>query len=233
MLISHIKQFIYQKSIKTAGSTVQNYFYKYCVSDYELEDYRAGKPVIGVWGVASKNYEPNCRFHGHAPAANIKLATGEMWDRYFKFCNVRNPFDMMVSWFYFTQNSNFVVDQPPFDYTFHDDNNTKLYTGIQDRISQFRAWLPHISFFNWYDDKYKIDGEPVMDFFIRFEHLYEDLEIVCNKLGVPYVQADVSHLLGEFRKHDIPISDYYNDELEAFVAHKCAWEIETFKYKMP
>ena len=73
VLISHKYKFIYIKNRKTAGSSVESFFGQFCI----------GKQV------------------SRETASLIKKDLGEnKFNKYLKFCVVRNPYDKMVSWYY-------------------------------------------------------------------------------------------------------------------------------------
>src|ERR1044071_3613051 len=108
MLVSHRKRFIYTKTGKTAGTSVEVYFEPWCVpagAGWGAEGERAEEVseagIIGFRG-GPKFRGPNVKWWNHMPAAEIKGYLGdEIWNSYFKFCVVRNPFDQMVSAFHF------------------------------------------------------------------------------------------------------------------------------------
>jgi hypothetical protein len=43
MLVSHQRKFIYTKTVKTAGSSVESYFEPYCISPEEYPLHRPGE----------------------------------------------------------------------------------------------------------------------------------------------------------------------------------------------
>src|SRR5438034_9985645 len=98
MLVSHRKQFIYTKTIKTGGTSVEAYFEPYCFPDREYEflharpQYASETGIVGFRGL--KRPDDGIEWYNHMPAAEIKARLGEdVWNRYVKFCVVRDPFD--------------------------------------------------------------------------------------------------------------------------------------------
>src|SRR5262245_8925828 len=107
MLVSHLKRFIYFKTVKTAGTSVEIYFERYCVPPdrYAGERHATHAEISDAGIIGSRG--PDHRhpiWHNHMPARRVReLLNGQCWDSYFKFCAVRNPFDKVVSQFWFEQ----------------------------------------------------------------------------------------------------------------------------------
>jgi len=104
MLVSHQHKFIYTKTVKTAGSSVESYFEPYCISAEEYSQRRPGELHESAQGIIG--YGPDrpadAKWYNHMPALAIKRQLGdEIWNNYFKFCVIRNPFDKAVSAYYF------------------------------------------------------------------------------------------------------------------------------------
>ena len=104
MLISHRKKFIFLKTAKTASTSVEAFFESWCLPEGEWEisharpEYCSESGIIGERSVNARN----AIWGNHMPADQIKNRIGTtIWEEYFKFTVVRNPFDKMVSGFYF------------------------------------------------------------------------------------------------------------------------------------
>lgn len=90
MVISHTYRFIFVKTIKTAGTSIEAYLSRHCGPGDVLTPLTP--PVEG--------HEPRNfgRFYNHFSAWGIRQAVPEaVWDGYFKFCVERNPWDKTVS----------------------------------------------------------------------------------------------------------------------------------------
>ena len=143
-IISHSRKFIFVKTMKTAGTSLEMALSKYCsdgdilapLGDPGEEDKRRE-----IAGIGSRNYSRplaeyrlqqrlqklvrgrrEVKYAEHAPAWQIRRRLGEdIWSDYFKFAVVRNPFDRCVSRFYYTtrwfddRNSHEVWDRRSFD----------------------------------------------------------------------------------------------------------------------
>ena len=218
MLVSHANQFIYTKTVKTASTSVEVYFEKYCVPagagspQHWRSEYSGPEGIVGYRGPDSGQ----STWVNHMSAAAIRDRVGrDMWDRYFKFCVVRNPFDLLVSYYWFKQRS----DEPKNHYA-------------QDPINGFRSWLangdPVLG-----RTQYMIDGRFCLDYFVRYESLMADLEAVCVRLGILFEPATIPRLKAGIRDHEISLEEYYTSELAERVATAYAPEVRKFGYKTP
>jgi len=103
MLISHKCGFIFTKTVKTGGTSVESYFEPFCMNEGEWTFSHERKEYISEYGIIGHRGQPgNYTWYNHMPAKEIKEKIGEsIWKNYFKFCVIRNPFDKLVSEFYF------------------------------------------------------------------------------------------------------------------------------------
>lgn len=123
MIISHKNKFIYIKNRKTAGTSIEISLSKICGPDDiitpitpvdEEARQRLGFPTAQNhskpknewsyrehWTHLRHGKKPK-RFYNHIPAWKVKQFVGkEIWDSYFKFTTERNPFDKVVSFFFY------------------------------------------------------------------------------------------------------------------------------------
>ncbi|HEY3914821.1 MAG TPA: sulfotransferase family 2 domain-containing protein [Verrucomicrobiae bacterium] len=216
MLVSHLKRFIYTKTMKTASTSLEVYFEPYCMFpgewkfQHERQEYRTGAGIVGCRN-GSLMVVQSSIWWNHMPAASIKAMLGkELWDSYFKFCSVRNPFDKLVSAFHF------------FNPAAADSANL-----VQD----FENWL--LAGDLPYDrNKYTIDGEFCMDDVIRYETLTEDLRRICRQIGAEFELEKLSALKAGKRPKR-PLTDYYSKDSVAIVNRLFKYELDTFGYQFP
>lgn len=216
MLISHIHRFIYTKTVKTGGTSVEVYFEPYCVDPArslaqtdERQHEESAWGVVGSRGALSKWYN-------HMPAGEIRALLGEeVWQRYFKFCVVRNPFDKVVSQFWFR---------------ISDKERQRLKSADFSVVRKaFSQWC-RLSQFPLDRQVYTIDEVPAMDCFVRYERLHEGLEQVCGRLKIPWQPERVGTFKSGYRGHSEHFTEYYTQRTAALVRASFAWELEYFQY---
>ena len=236
MLISHRKEFIFTKTQKTAGTSIESYFERYCMFDGEWEEahfrdtYSSDAGIIGYRGFD----RGESKWFNHMSAEAIRDLIGQqIWDRYFKFTVIRNPFDKMISGFsmlrFRNENSTFVnglKKQADRESSKGSHNEKKV------EIDAFRKWVQSGGAFI---DRatYIIKGEECLDFFVRFENLHEDLMLVCKRLDIRYEPKRLPQFKKGYRYQDIPIAEFYDKATIDIITEKFAWELERFGYTLP
>lgn len=234
MLVSHRKKFIFTKTVKTAGTSVESYYEPFCMPEDKWEEshcrdeYVSDTGIIGYRGVGPSG----CVYFNHMPAAKIRDLIGEeTWSNYFKFTVVRNPFSKLVSgWYHFHRpkvNSRStlksLVKNPAFlPFIFH---------GKRD-IIEFRSWIERGGAIIDRDG-YMIDGEVAVDYFIKQESLADDLEYVNSILGISKYDRRVPNFKSGIRSSKFAIRDFFDSKTEKLVREKYAWEFERFGYDLP
>jgi len=223
LIISHKYKYIFIKSEKTAGTSVEAALSKHCGSDdmvTPLEDYWFNRDERGQWVHSAMNSEG---FFQHDSAAEVKRKVGpEMWAGYFKFSIARNPWDRVVS-LYSWEARNKPELQParklrhtlgiPFD-------------EFAETVRLFRAWVTG----EWptNDRFYLIDGRLCVDYMIHYESLSDGLDEICRRVGMPKV--DLPRLKAGLRRSDRPYVDYYDEASRSAVAARHHRDIELFGY---
>lgn len=234
MLISHAKRFIYTKTVKTAGTSVESYFEPHCMRPGEWEySHGRGEYVSEAGVVGVRTGEPielqAATWWNHMPAATIRALAGPaVWDAYFKFCVVRNPFDQMVSAYrFFTKQ-----EQPaaPVRRMFSVFGGRGSARG-ESHATAFEGWLKSVPL-PLDRNKYVIDGVLCVDHVIRYERLVEGIGEVCQRLDVPFRPNELRHLKKSERM-TVPPESYYTPAAVALVERGCAFELEQFGYTFP
>lgn len=99
MIISHKHKFIFIKTYKTAGTSLEAYLSEFCgESDVLTPIY---PPVEGHRARNESGY------YNHMPATEVREKLDpEIWDSYFKFCVERNPWDKVLSFYWMEKSRN-------------------------------------------------------------------------------------------------------------------------------
>jgi hypothetical protein len=222
VLVSHRHKFIYTKTLKTGGTSVESYFERFCMPEGEWSQSHWRNEYVseaGIIGFRGPNMPSNCRWWNHMPAALIRRGIGEgAWAEYFKFCVVRNPFDKVVSAFYFVRRAA--------------NNPVQLADPARER-ALFEQWLLQGSQLPLDRDKYLIDGKFCLDEVVRYENLAGDLEKVCARLSVPWEPSLLPNFKSGIRPNDARVEMLYSERARKVVANVFAFELEYFGYKFP
>lgn len=149
----------------------------------------------------------------------------DIYDNYFKFTIVRNPFDWLVSTYYYIIKN-----------TLHNEN-TKV-SGMT--FSQFLTYyvdvmmknqgkeLGHNKVCTLYDYVSDEKGNVIVDYIGKYETLNDDMKFICSKIGVPYTQVP---LINVNNKRQRGYKQYYDAESIKFVEENFAKDLEYFNYK--
>ena len=108
MILSHKYRFIFLKTAKTAGSSIEAALAPVCGPDDIItgnernllrRNYQLGLGKLGlhVPGEISRRLPEVSGFYPHMPGRQVRrLVDREIWDNYFKFAVERNPWDRQV-----------------------------------------------------------------------------------------------------------------------------------------
>ena len=229
MIISHKYKYIFIKVNKTAGTSIEIALSKYCGPDDIITPIgpadEAKRKKFG--GIGPQHYKKEILklstnefknlllgrgranlFRNHMTARRIKsIVSEDIWETYFKFCVVRNPWDRIVSaYFWITRNT----ENPP-------------------SFSEFiRKEKIHSMKKRGYEN-YTLDGNIIVDRVLKFENLQVELDSVAHKLGICETLL-IPHTKHYIKPPRLNYRDCYNDCDAKFVADLFADEIEYFGY---
>jgi len=221
VLVSFDKQFIYTKTVKTAGTSVEYFFQRYCVPPEYGDRLGMRAELItdhGIVGLRGNARSTETRWYHHLSAAAVRRYLGEeIWRAYFKFCVVRNPFDKVVSKYFFSLS-----------------NEERDHLRTQDFAEVRRGFLASVHRRRLGIDRnaYVIDGEICMDYFIRYERLSEGVAEVCQRLGIARDVGELQRLKSHARFTDVHFSEFYDREAEEIVRRAYAFELAQFGYSL-
>jgi Sulfotransferase family len=227
MIVSHAHKFIFLKTKKTAGTSIELALSELCGPEDVIspltaidEAKRAGKRVAqnwkrhGWWDSPRPLFKrrwfkftaADYGFYNHMPAAEARaLIDDKVWRSYFKFAFERNPWDRQVSFYHHRYRGE--KEPPPFSRFMH-----------QDRAARLNNY-----------DIYAIDGTVAVDFVGRYERLEEDLALALGRIGV--AAPALPRAKGTFRQTKVPYREYYDDETREMVRDWYAREIALLDYE--
>lgn len=239
MIICNQYEFIFLKTRKTAGSSIEIALSRFCGpgdivtrDTEEDEKLRREEGGFGPHGHFKSlwQYTPRelwkrlkygqmaTRFRNHAGAEIARsLVSEEFWARSYKFTAERNPWSKAVSryywqlrrWNYRPRKSAF----PPFD----------------DYLEYLEQEKPH-----WLScwSIYTIDGAVVVDDFIFHEDLAGSLERIARRIGTPSpIQLPARRAKQRQQASDPDYRPHFTDRSREIVARVCHREIAAFGYR--
>ncbi|WP_293059378.1 sulfotransferase family 2 domain-containing protein [Okeania sp. SIO2B3] len=112
MIISHKYKFIFLKTKKTGGTSIEISLSRYCgendiITPISIED----EAIRKLLGKKPQNYNmiesgEEKKYYNHIPAEEVKNQIGNsVWKSYYKFCFERNPFEQAISMYFFQTKS--------------------------------------------------------------------------------------------------------------------------------
>ena len=222
MLISHKHRFIFIKTQKTAGTSIEIALSKFLGEDDVITPISAsdeairsqvGAPGPQNYALPLSEYElidwarlvhhrrrPR-KYWNHISARAVQERLGpQKWASYFKFCVERNPLDKAVSYYHWQ------VGNGGFRGAFRDF----VLQGHAYKVSDF--------------DCYTISGTLAVDRVLCFENLQKELQCVTDRLGLPG-SVLLPKAKGNFRKDRRPSEELYDDSMIEVIRIEFAREI--------
>jgi hypothetical protein len=205
-LINHEKKFIFFHLFKSAGSSMRKIL--------TTHNYMCNEIGIG----------------GHALPRDIKEimyqdGLKDIYDDYFKFTVVRNPFDWMVGTYFYIM-----------AYKSHIN-----YEAIKDmNLAQFIQHYVDVMMLNEgrgigenkcvtiYDFVSDSNGDVMVDYIGKYENLKEDMPFILKKVGIEEIELPVINT-NPLRQPDY--KQYYDAESISLVEKYFAKDLEYFNYK--
>ncbi|MFM7138217.1 MAG: sulfotransferase family 2 domain-containing protein [Planctomycetota bacterium] len=209
MLVSHTHSFAFVHVPKTGGSSVHTALGAHAVC---VDDYWANR-AFARFGIPVNRFAPwpYTKFRTHASAATLAAwLSPDVFERLFKFAFVRNPWDLLVSYWHYLR------DKPG-----HRRGH------VARRLPDFAAYVDYEIRRGRFSQSGLLcnrQGELLVDFVGRYESLPGDFSFICRRIGIeatlPRVNAGSR---GDYR-------DYYPPTLAARVAEAFAADVERFGY---
>ena len=225
-MICHDYKCIFVHIPKAAGMSIEHFFLDLVGLDWE----NRAPLLLGPNSDPSKGPERLAHLYG-SEYVSLGHISQELYDQYYKFSFVRNPWARLVSEYKFRNHHVF--------FTFKEFVEKRLpEPGHSDA---YRHIVPQ------YDFLYTPEGKPLVDYVGKFEQLQKDFNPVAEHLNLP--KSELPHvnqtkknnqyglnwkmrrfLMSFSQKEYKNYADYYDDALKQQVAKLYEKDIDTFKY---
>ena len=208
MILSHSQKFIFGHLYKTGGTSIRRCLEKYDAA-YKIRHWAksklTSKPVFNS-PVADK----------HATARTIRETIGaDLYDQYFSFCFVRNPWAWQVSLYHYV-----------------------LKTPSHAQHQQFKDFQNFDNYITWrcngnmqLQKDYLVDkqGQQIVKFIGRMENIQQDFRAICEKVGLaslclPHLNRSVDQSKSK------SYQSFYDAKAQTMLAEAFKADIEFLQY---
>jgi hypothetical protein len=236
MIVSHSRKFIFLKTRKTAGTSLEIALSKYCGPDDILtpidfdEEARREHAGRGAQNYTTalarhspadllrlrRDRERATAFREHMMGVEARKRLGaRVWDEYFKFTIVRDPFDRMLSRFFWSMKA----------------RPAHRETWRIETLDQFLRYRAEYVNENWLI--YTRGDELMVDDVVRYENLEEDLGRISERIGLDHnLHEDMRQIRAksDFRpgKESGREASVIDESAARIIGDLCSKEIEAF-----
>lgn len=228
MIISHKHKFIFVKTVKTAGTSIEIFLSQHCGPsdvltpiDPLVEGHQPRncegvaypaidvfKPPFGPLSDLRRPFRRRKKFYHHMPAYVIrKRVAPEIWSRYFKFCVERNPWDKVLS---------------------HYHMHAARKGGALTLDAYLAAGKFPINYRRYTDPS---GNKIIVDRVVRYENLMTELAEVFGQINVPFEGTLGAKAKSEYRQDRPPYRSVFNENQRRIVEEAFAREIELHDYR--
>lgn len=227
MIISHRHRFIFIKTLKTAGTSIEVYLSQHCGDDDILTPIEP--PVAphvarnhrGIWNFGRDLLSSDRRgiirefkdivrlrkFYNHIPARRLRARIpNRIWNDYFKFCVERNPWDKTLSDYFMTR----------------DRSGGEMSLDQYLAAGRFAVNYPQYT---------GADGKIIVDRVLKYENLLPELGAVFEELGVPFQGSLGVSAKSEHRRDRSPYQETLSREQCDYIGKVFAHEIALHGYR--
>jgi len=239
LIISHSRKFIFIKTSKTAGTSLEMALSKYCdeqdvIARLVPKEEKQRRSIAGLG--ARNDLKPLSElgplelmrymllrkrervFLEHSTASYVRgKVSDDIWNNYFKFGVMRHPFDRMISYYHYAKN--FEIENSRPQLWDHNDFDQYLRYRTADLTENWRQLTAR--------------DRVLVDFVARFETLETDLAEVSRRIGLDhniYEDMRAIRAKGGIRPEGASVKRSLTERQRDLIARVCAKEMETFGY---
>lgn len=237
MLICHRYRFIFIKTVKTAGTSVEGFLEPLCTPPHHVVQHHT-PTLISVAGVVGRRgpkcSEPDHGYFNHMSAAELRgrFAAFELYRR---FTVVRDPYDRAVSFFHFRALQTEGREGLSLEAT-----QALLARGDGQQLKRQFAAFVHRHGVPEEQQRLCIDGQLAVQRWLRYETLSDDLAAIARdwQLPLPTDAATVALNLPRFKviRHQTvqpspPLENYLSAEAVVAINIHCSFSFDQFGYR--
>jgi hypothetical protein len=216
MLISYKYKFIFVHNYKVAGNSISKAFKEYAYnSPLRIDNINKVTEGIKVLRLANRVIAKKIKifpsYPPHATASELKeQIPTKIWNDFFKFGFVRNPWDWQVSLYHFMQQMET-----------HFQNSL---IGKMKSFDEYLEWRVNNDLHLQKDYIYDKQGNVLLDFVGKFENINKDFNEICNNIGI------IGNLPHVNKSNHRDYRSYYNSYTKKLIEENFKDDIELFNY---
>jgi hypothetical protein len=218
VIVSHEHGFVFMKTRKTAGTSVEIALSRVCGDNDVItpvtEDDEVLRRAAGGRGPQHFQTPPNLerKAFNHMPVSMVRTMLGrKQFESYFSFAIERNPWDAVVSLFHWR------------------NRDTEPGAAVQS-FGEYVASEAVETFAAKNQRIYRLRGQVAVDRVLRYEALADELAAVWSELDLPGV-PDLPHAKAGVRPSGASYRAYYDDASRERVAELFAAPIADLGYE--
>ncbi len=227
MILSHKYKFIFIKTAKTAGTSIEVFLSQHCgpedivtpiappVEGHRPRNYEGFINPISeilqrpakIFSALQRAVTSREKFYNHMPAREVRnRVPADVWNGYFKFCVERNPWDKVLSHYHM--------------HAAREGGSLPLDEYLA------RGRFP-INYFRYTD---RSGTKIIVDRVLRYENLLAKLGEMFSQLNIPFDGSLRVAAKSEYRTDRRPYQQVFNDQHRRIVEKAFAKEIELHGY---